>query len=464
MKKMISVVLALIMVLGLCACAGSGEGGNKAKGLQIGYAREEITPKFDVGIAGYGDVETRRNSDGFLDFIYVTCVAAREDDETVLLYTMDTGCINDKRADSFREYLSKEVGISGDRMFFGATHTHNGPDYADEKYNDWIKDKMIKVTKDAIADLSVATMSATSTQAEGMTFVRHYKMSDGSYAGANFGDWSLTPVEHAAQADEEMQIIKFDRGDESKKNVVLVNFQAHNDHAMTIGYNSISAGYVAGVRDELAAKTGCEVAFFMGASGNLNPTSRITSENHNLQCKEYGAKLGQIAFEAMGSLKEVGGSGIAVTNYTMEAEVDHSWDDRLDEAKAVVDVWNTAGKDAGNAKAKELGYSSVYHARATIIRSEKPAVETIKQSAFRIHNLGFAVGPYEMFSENGVAVKDAGVAKGYERVIVFTGNGTYIPSQAAYAYRSYESDTSYYSEGVAEKLQDKYIEMLESIQ
>ena len=461
MKKIITMLLVMAMILGLCACGSTGdEGGSTVEGLQIGYARENITPNFTVGITGYSDADTRKNTDGFLDYIYITCVAAKEGEETVLLYTMDTSALKDSRADGFREYISEAVGIPGDRMFFSGTHTHNGPDYSDSKYAEFIHDKMIKVTQDAIADLSSASIYATSTQAEKMTFVRHYKMEDGTYSGSNFGNWSINIVDHAAPADEEMQIIKFDRADESKKDVVLVNFQAHNDHAKQIGYNSLSAGYVAGLRDELEAKSGCDVAFFMGASGNLNPTSRITSENHGLDCKPYGQKLGQIAYEAMANLEPVGGSGIAVANYTMDAEIDHSWDHMVEQAREVYNLWKTVGKDAGDAKGREYGFSSSYQARDIISRSNKPATEPIKQGAIRIHDLGFITGPYEMFCGNGMAVKDASP---YKYTFIMMGNSGYIPDKAAFEYRSYESDCGLYAKGVAEKLQDKYIELLKNI-
>lgn len=461
MKKSIAIVLMLAMVLCLCACGGSGEGGKGEAGLQIGFARENITPNFLVGISGYGDMETRKNTDGFLDYVFITCIAAKEGEETVLFYTMDTSAIKDGRADGFREYISAAVGIPGDRMFFGGTHTHNGPDYSNSQYAEFIKDKMIKVTQDAIADMSASTIYATSTQAEKMTFVRHYKMVDGTYSGSNFGNWSIDIEDHAAPADEEMQIIKFDRADESKKDVVLVNFQAHNDHAKQIGYNAISSGYVGALRDELEAKSGCQVAFFMGASGNLNPTSRITSENHNLDCKPYGQKLAQIAYEAMANLEPVGGAGIAVTNYTMEAEVDHSWDHMVEQAQEVYNLWKSSGKEAGDALGRTYGFSSSYQARDIISRSKRKATEPIKQGAFRIHDLGFITGPYEMFCGNGVAVKDASP---YKYTFIIMGNSGYIPDEAAFNYRSYESDCGTFAKGVAEKLQDQYIEMLKSVQ
>ena len=47
--------------------------------------------------------------------------------------------------------------------------------------------------------------------------------------------------------------------------------------------------------------------------------------------------------------------------------------------------------------------------------------------------------------------------------VIITGNSGYIPSRAAYDYRSYEADTGYYARGTAEKLAEQYVEMLKAL-
>ena len=73
MKKILSVVLVLTIVLGLCACGGSGNANQetqpKATVLEAGFGRENITPDWPVGMAGYSDSETRKTKN-ILDYIY----------------------------------------------------------------------------------------------------------------------------------------------------------------------------------------------------------------------------------------------------------------------------------------------------------------------------------------------------------------------------------------------------------
>ena len=52
--------------------------------LQVGYARADITPDYEICISGYGDDETRR-SQGVHDPIYLTCIAITSGDDTILI-------------------------------------------------------------------------------------------------------------------------------------------------------------------------------------------------------------------------------------------------------------------------------------------------------------------------------------------------------------------------------------------
>ena len=70
MKKMISLLLVMVLVLGLCACGTSQE--ESAAGLQVGYGREKIMPDAPVPLDGYGQNQLRV-TDQVLDFLYATC-------------------------------------------------------------------------------------------------------------------------------------------------------------------------------------------------------------------------------------------------------------------------------------------------------------------------------------------------------------------------------------------------------
>ena len=65
-----------------------------------------------------------------------------------------------------------------------------------------------------------------------------------------------------------------------------------------------------------------------------------------------------------------------------------------------------------------------------------------------------------MFSDQGLYIKEHSA---YDVTFLITGNSGYIPSEAAYAYRSYEADTGNFSAGTAEQLAEEYVRMLSDL-
>lgn len=68
MRKLLSLLLISVMILGLCAC-GKTETSPAAeeKTFRVGYARVNITPSYDVPLAGYGNT-SQRFSNGFRSY------------------------------------------------------------------------------------------------------------------------------------------------------------------------------------------------------------------------------------------------------------------------------------------------------------------------------------------------------------------------------------------------------------
>ena len=467
MKKWIALLLALVMVLALCACNGSGAEDTQAsgaEGLQVGFAKVNITPDYQVGLGGYSDAETR-TAQGFIDYIYTTCIAVTSGEETILMFTIDNCAAPKDIANKIRNYVTQATGIPEEKIFVGATHGHNCPStgsydnatrYKTDVYN-WCAEAAQK----ALADRSPATLLRAKAEHERMNFVRHYTLDDGTFtdssgasaAGAN------RLVGHPMPTDPQMVMLKFDRG-EDKKDILMVNWQAHPDSASEIGYNQISPSWIGPMRNKLEKETGMLVAYFTGASGNQTKESKIPSETNGYTWTEYGEALADCAFSMIEKLEPVEGTQIKSTHYVMDVEVDHSWDHMLNEANEVYDLWKSAGKSAGDALAKSYNMSSSYQARAIKSRASMGKYIQMDMYAFCIGGVGFTTGTYEMFSNSGLYVKENSP---FETTFLITGNSTYVPADVAYTYRGYEADTGYYARGVAEALAEQYVEMLKSI-
>lgn len=466
MKKIISLMLAMLLVLGLCACGGTtGEDApaEETTGLQVGYGKVNITPSYKVGLGGYSDAETRE-SEGFIDYVYATCIAVKSGEETILIYTIDTCGLSKNDQDQIRQRVSLATEIKKEKIFIGATHGHNCPalsSYAAvDKYLLDFHNGIAQAGKDALADLSPATLHRAKADHEGMNFIRHYTLDDGTFVDNSGANGNIDRiVGHPMPTDPQMIMLKFDRA-EDKKDILMVNWQAHPDDASSIGYNTISPGFIGPMRNKLEKDTGMHVAYFTGASGNQNHNSKMESEKLSYTWDEYGEKLAELAFGMIESLEPVEGTAIKSDHYILDAMVDHSWDHMLAQANEVYDVWKTQGKDAGDLLGKQYGFTSSYQARAIRSRASMGQIISMEMYTFCIGDVGFTTGTYEMFSDNSLYVKEHSP---FETTFVITGCSSYVPSDVAYTYRGYEVDTGFYARGTGEQLAEKYVSMLEGL-
>jgi len=468
MKKVFVLLLTAAMLLGLCACGSSGETGETqaagTEGLQVGYSKINITPEYKVGLGGYSDAETR-TAQGFIDYIYTTCIAATSGDETILIFTIDNCAAARDIADTIRAAVSPATGIAAEKIFIGATHGHNCPSmfsYPNAgQYKEDVANWCAEAAVAALADRAPAKLLQAKAEHENMNFIRHYITDDGTYVDNNtVGQYDNSQlVGHPMPTDPQMVMLKFDReGD--KKDILMVNWQAHPDRASEIGYNQISPSWIGPMRNKLEAQTGMHVAYFTGASGNQVDSSRIKSENHGYSWTEYGEALADCAFGMIDKLEPVEGTTIKTNHYIMDVEVDHSWDHMLEEAKEVYSLWKSAGKSAGDTLAKTYDMSSSYQARAIITRAGMDETIPMELNTFCIGDVGFTTGTYEMFSNSGLYVKENSP---FGTTFLITGNSSYMPVDICYTYRGYEADTGYYARGVAEALAEQYVEMLKAI-
>ena len=460
-KRIAVLLLAVSMLLGLSACGGETEEptvpAKLGEGLNAGYCKIDITPDYEVGIGGYSDAETRR-SQAVADHLYATCIALTYEKNTVLLYTVDTCAIDRAAAEYFRVLIMANTGVPAENIFFGATHCHSAPSIGGQ-YKDDLMQWLVSAGRKAIVDQSPAKLLAATPEIEGMNFVRHYEMEDGTYAGSNFGDFSKKIVGHATQSDTHAVLLKFDR-EAGRKDILLVNWQAHPDSAGAIGYTSLAASWVGPLRDELEKRSGMQVAYFTGASGNQNISSKIWWENNHLSWKSYGRKMGKLLYKALPQLQEMQTGEIRASRLMVDAQIDHSWDPMLDAANEVYDLWKTQGKEKGDALGKTYGFTSSYQARAIRSRAAMGEAAQLELNVISVGDVAFTTGTYEMFSDAGLYVKENSP---FPVTFLITGNSGYIPSKKAYEYRSYEADTGLYAPGTAEKLAEEYVKMLNSI-
>ena len=427
-----------------------------------GYSRQVITPDYQVHLTGYGDDEVRL-SEGVADDICLTCVAVTSGEDTILFYSADLLSCNMVLAEKLRAVVCPATGIPAEHIYCGATHSHNAPCiYPDwecaTKFRETFLEAAVAGAKAALADQAPAEFQIGSRELPGLNFVRHMVMNDGSVSGSNFGNWKLTCVGHTHPTDPRMLLIRFLRQD--KPGITMMNWQAHNDTVRETGYNLVSAGYVAHIRQEFEAITGDHFVFFQGASGNQAKLSRMESEKHGLDWIAYGHKMAQLAKDTLPLLQTVEDTTFRTVREQFIVPINHDWDHMLEQANEVFNLWKTVGKAEGDALGKTYGFTSSYQSRDIRNRAKMPRTTTIELNAFCLGPMGFITGPNEIFSTVGHHVR---ANAPFKYTFIITGNHLYLPCKEAYEYRSYEADTGYYSKGTAEVVQEEFVRLLKTI-
>ncbi len=464
--------MTLALALGLCACGSTGETAPSTTAaaeaqFSVGYGRVDITPEKPVALMGYGRTD-QRMSRGYLDPLYFSAVAMRDTEgNTVIMMSVDncTGGFTD----IIKANIKETLGIPETNVTITATHTHSGPDLDADSvsytgtYNTLYKDAALKCAEDAVADLKPAQMYYSSIETEGLNFVRHYRMVDGSYAGDNFGDFSIGIEDYATPTDHTMHLLRFAR--EGGKDVLMMNWRAHATITGGSTKTDISADFVGAVRIYLEKQLDCHFAYYQGCAGNVNPRSRIKEDTPTTNHMEFGQLLGDFAIEAMKNEEKLPTGKVRGLNYTLSAEVNHTLDHLVGVAKEISDYWNKTGDTTGAKNmGAEYGIRSPYMAGSIVKRATYAPTYEEELTCIAIgDSIAFATAPNELFDTNGQYVEDNS-SFGKTIVLGYTnGQRGYVPSALAYEYTCYESDTTRFAPGTGEKIADALLDMLDQL-
>ncbi len=413
--------------------------------FKTGYARCTFTPTPPIG--QFSTVH---------DDLYATCVAVNDGEKTLLLLSIDMKSMSINDNDNIKSIISNSTGIPTGNIFISATHTHSTITFGKDAiwaYNSF--KKIEQVAKNAIADLAESEMLSGTGKTTGMAWVRNYINSDGVRAtvspGALFSD---TTTRSVGEADDTLQAVRFVR--DGKKDIVLLNWQGHLAHGEGQIAGQISADMAQYLREDIeSGDRDTLVAFFAGASGNLNLNAPnktlvkysdgITSNNHYEVVAHALAKVALAVIEPdeMTSL-ETGEIKIIKEVY---AGLLHK-----DSPEVVAEA--QARKDAGtNTKADDY----------ILARNKKTSLD-LRIAAISFGDLGLVTVPYEMFDNNGVQVKEGSP---FKMTLVLTnsdGDYAYMPSTEAWTtYGGYETEATYFANGTAEAYVAEYIRLLNSL-
>lgn len=487
MKKWFSMILAALMLLSLCACSSSEEkpaqnaqpqatadaqdttaaatdGGDAV--AQVGFARAKMMPEGVVTIAGGED--PNRLSEGYLDFLTASCIAFKDETgNTVLLYTIDMQCLTSTFIGGAKETIATATGVPVENIMLSCTHDHSSPSHVMSHtgisafQGGPFKNALVESGKNAIADLAPAQLLIGETKSEGMVFVRHYNMKDGSVAGPAYGN--LVAEEIVGQAydgDPTIQIIKFDRQAAGKKDIVLFNLGSHATYFSSTATHNLSADFPGPARDYVEANAGVHAAYFISAAGDQTPSTRDPKYAHNMDYKTYGQKLGKYVVDSLDDMVSVNSGSVKLTEDLFVADSNVLDTTNVSTAASLWSEFETVGYDIANKKAREAGFKSIYECRSIVMSGSYGKTKQVNINVLSVGDISFAIFSGEMFGATGRYIRENSP---YDMTFVLTcanGYNGYFPDEQGYDFGCYEAYSSYVARGTAEKIGDRYIEML----
>lgn len=462
MKRITAIIVCVLMLMSMVACSGDTPAQTTTSptevkenaGFSVGFGRVCITPPLGVSLQGNA-YASERPAETVLEDLYATCIAFEDaEGNRALIFTVDNIRTEFKIANSVRRAIEKELGVPEANILYCATHSHATQDSG--AYD--AKGKALEAAQMALEDLSPAKMYIATGKTENLNFVRHYVMNDGSVVGDNYGYTDgKTYAGHTTEADNQMQFLKFTR--EGKKDIIMMNWQAHPNWngGMT---KAVSADYVGPLRSEMEAKLDCLFSYHNGACGNLNPRSRIDSENVAKTYNEHGRLLASAAITALNNATEIE-PGLIKTNHTVYSGKVRQTTPEF--AAAMVDFME-AYDNGGSAKDCIIASDGLIHSIYAIYGANNRKTygenKDIYMYTLSIGNIAFVGSEYEMFDTNGMFIKENSP---YEMTFILgycNGKNGYIPSAIGYEKGCYEMDNGYFEAGTGELLADEYLRLL----
>lgn len=467
MRRWISILLCLCMLLALTACAnaeGSKETAAEEKpSFRVGYSKVDITPAKGTALYGY---TSDRVIEEVWDHIYLTCVAITDEkDNTVLMYSQDLMNMKTVVRNTLTSAVESATGIPASNMFFTSTHNHSAP--SPETLGKQLQQAAVQTAEEALEDRKPAEMYFGTAETTGINFVRHYFDVNGKSVTDNHGDYNAELTGHTSQIDQEMRVLQFKR--EGGKDVILANWQCHN-HLTSgqMGYrNVLTADMVGMMRMYMEQDLDCLFAFYQGGAGNVNPQTRIESElfHPEYDYKLWGQSMANTAMKALQNMTQVPTGEIKVLNeiYTAGANKEGLDPETVEAATKVVEYFE-AGHDSLEAKvygeSLNAGIYSYYHAADLLGRIGNPETFDMPINVISIGDFAWSTAPGEFFDVSMKYVRDNSPFT-YNFTTAYTNDSPgYVPTQEAWEYGCYEVDVAAVERGTAEKVTDRLLEML----
>ena len=284
--------------------------------LNIGLAREIITPPFGAGLIGYINF---RPAEGVLDDLFVHAMVMEKNGKYTGFLVFDLLHLGNFMYDEIRIDLKAE-GISwADDIIISATHTHTGfmsrgPSQRPEEnyaYREAVA-AAVRAMKRAVRSMAPAELFYAEHEGNPYTFVRRYFMKNGAVV-TNPTRCNPDIVGPETDFDRHIRVLAIKQ--RGRISALMVNIPNHCD---TVGGNLVSADWPGRMEAEIQYHLKSDIPVFAltDASGNLNHFKvheKIDQTNYDEACR-IGRGYGQIVLGLLDKLEPVHEGEIEVSH------------------------------------------------------------------------------------------------------------------------------------------------------
>lgn len=444
--------------------------------MKAGYSKICINPPYGAPIVGY---YRPRFVKGIADDLFVRAVAFDDGNKKAIIIALDLIGLAKTECDAFRDVISQTLDIDRDAIFINCSHTHTGPvvgkDFASDErspasYIPFLTNCVRDAAVYALADLHEMRAEVAQSQAHNISFVRRYRMKDGSVAtnpGVNNQE-----IDHPlGTPNETVKLVKLIR--EGTEDIYIVNFGTHPD---SVGGELISAdymGHVCAILERAVPNTKC--IFLLGPQGDVNHVNvKPTHGESAISTIDFDSVPRSPAHaEHMG--RTIAGAVLSVCSIAESVKTDkisfatkqidlpsNQENDRLEQARKIHDLY-IAGR-TNELPYKEMALTTVVAEAERIIKLENgPDSFPFLLSAVRIGDLVFAGIGGEPFTEIGNRICTDSPFESTILCCLTNNSGGYIPTRKAYEEGGYEAVSSVLKPGSDDILVNGMNDLLNSL-
>jgi hypothetical protein len=439
--------------------------------FRAGFARTDITPPLGTPIVGYFE---ERRAKGILDRLEANAVAFHDGERAAVLVAADLlGIEGVAFNDALRARVAASAGVEPEAIYIHSTHTHTGPGagVADpgrthifdgtEFYNEFLASRLADIAKLAIDDLRPATLAIGRSQARRISFLRRYRMKDGSIR-TNPGVGNPDIAEPLGFLDETVRILRVRR--DGADDIAVLNFATHPD---VVGGEEVSGDWPAFARRVFErAVPGTKCVFFNGAQGDVNHvcTDPGPGEREELHpdfddvdrgyghSKHMGRVVAAAAMSVWAKCEPVVAGAIAYGVRRISVPSQMPKPEELPKAREYAKL-HDEGRDA-EIPFKGMALTTVVaEAGRMLLLEHGPEKFELPLSTVSIGDAVLFAGiPGEPFSEIGRAVREHSPFRETFCTCLTNGSCGYFPVESAYAQGGYEARSSVFDRSVAERI------------